>query len=117
MSMSVQRFLVTSAAYGAMVMFAGGHAASAQTTCEMTCLGTAVTACAAENSSADNWWEFGNGFQTCISFKSREECSASFVKVDATFAAMGSVIIHFSPLENDNSICQIPTTTSPSTDG
>lgn len=103
--MSVQRFFMTSAACGAMVLFAGGNAASAQTTCEMTCLGELVATCVAESNSVANWWEFGKGFQTCVASESGKQCGAWFLQVAPPLA--GTIAISFSPLEDDTKNCQI----------
>ena len=109
MNISVQRFFLGSAIYGAMVLFVGGQAASAQTTCEMSCLEGLVATCASENNSVANWWEFGNGFQTCVASQSGTQCGAWFVRVDPPQGE--TIVVGFEPLESDTKNCLIPTST------
>lgn len=60
-----------------------GATTSASASCEMACLEGLVTRCADSNSSVGNWWEFGNGFQTCVAANAPGECNAMFREVQS----------------------------------
>lgn len=89
------KYAPASVLFSLAVTLGCAQSATAQSACDLPCLQGVVESCADANSSVANWWEAGNGFQSCVTTSAPTQCSAEFQGIQTPGF---SIVVEFEPL-------------------